>query len=417
MRRLALLGLIICSASRLASAEEATKEPADWPTVIAKLQQQMYDRPGMAYVRQQLATAYNNYGVSLGEQRQWRSATEQLERARELDPLNQQVVENLSTMYANQAQEQYVAHQLVDAETLIRKALAANPQLAIGYALLGRIEYDRQRLKEAKAAWQQAIQLDPQLPGIAQQLAQVTEELPIESKFERLSQASFDLRYEEKLQSPVGFDIRDALLDARRRIGLDFACWPKHKIIVLIYSAESFRQLRRDTPEWVGGQFDGKIRVPLPSAQLPSTTVRQIVFHEYTHAVIAELTGVRCPRWLNEGLAEYEGRQEGVKSLHALSRAHSAQQLIPLTELSERFSTTQSEDAALVYDQSYSLAAYLLDRYGWWRIRRLLKALGEGQSLDAALTDVCHVTLAKLEGHWRAWLPDFLKTAPTGPAP
>ena len=408
-----VLSAAIWLSGSLASAEDPAPEAPDWPTVIAQLQQQLYERPGMAHLRQQLATAYNNYGVKLGEQRQWHEAIAQLERARELDPSNQQFTTNLSMLYANQAQAEYGAHQLNDAADFIHKALVVNPALAKGYAMLGQIEYDRQRLKEAKAAWQQAVVLDPNLPGIAQQLAQVTDELPVESKFERLAQASFDLRYEEKLQSPVGFDIRDALLDARRSVGSDFSYWPKQKIVVLIYSAESFRQLRRDTPEWVGGQFDGKIRVPMPSAQLSSATVKQIIFHEYTHAVIADLTAGKCPRWFNEGLAEYEGRTQTAKSLQYLQRAYAAQQLLPLAGLSERFSTVQAEEAALVYDQSYSIVAYLLERYSWWRMRQLLKALGQGQPWDDAIADVCHLKTTKLEQQWRIWLPEFLKTQPT----
>ena len=33
--------------------------------------------------------------------------------------------------------------------------------------------------------------------------------------------------------------------------------------------------------------------------------MRGIIFHEFTHVLIAELTGGNIPTWLNEGLATY----------------------------------------------------------------------------------------------------------------
>lgn len=415
MRRLsAIIGAIISVWAllhqELALAETQDQEPSDWPTVIAQLQQQMYQRPGVAHIREQLATACNNYGVQLGEQRRWEQAIEQLERARTLEPSNEQFKTNLSAVYLNQAGNAYAAHQPQAAIDLIEKTLQVKPT-ARAYDLLGQIEYDRQRLKEAKAAWQQAAELDPSLPGLAQHLARVTEELPIESKFGRMSQAYFDLRSEEHLNMPADFDLRDALLEARREVGKDFAYWPKHKIVVLLYSAESFHKLRQDTPEWVGGQFDGKIRVPLPSAQMSSALVKQILFHEYTHAVIADLTEGKCPRWLNEGLAEHEGRTQLAKTSTFLKTAYNAQQLIPLAELSDHFSSMRSaNEAALAYDQSYSLVAHLLEHAGFWRMRQLLKALAEGRPWENALESAYHLETKKLEKNWRGWLPGFLSS-------
>ena len=384
-------------------------EPADWPSTIARLQQQAQLHPGLAHARQQLATAYNNYGVSLGQQGQWELAARQLEEAIRLDDGNQQFLENLSNSYLHQAHDAYQQQRLTEAAEVAEKALALTPESAQAYSLLGEIEYARQRLKEAKAAWQRAVELDPNQPTVAKRLQQVSEELPVESKFERLSQASFDLRYEEQLERPVGFDIRDALLEARRSVGSDFAYWPSHQIVVLIYSAESFRALREETPEWVAGQFDGKIRVPLPSAQLNQVAVKQILFHEYTHALIHDLTSGACPTWLNEGLAEYEGRTQLAGTVEHLAAASREQRLIPWGELSNHLSTTlPAEEVALAYEQSYSIVAYLVERYGFWRIRRVLKATGEGQAWEQVLSQEYRMKPPRLEAVWREWLPQFL---------
>lgn len=377
----------------------------DWSVMIARLRQELLQRPGQASVRRQLAVAYNNYGVSLSNQKQWESAVQQLQEAIRIDAANEQFRSNLSRLYLNQAYEAYQHHEINDALQTIDQAIALTPNLAAAYRFRGEIEYGRQNLKEARSAWQRALELDPSQSDLKQRLGQVMQELPVESKFEKLSQAYFDLRYEEHLQQPVGFDVRDLLLEARREVGADFAHWPKYKIVVLIYSAESFRALRRETPDWVAGQYDGKIRVPLPDTKLGLGTVKQILYHEYTHALVHDLTKGKCPIWLNEGLAEYEGNRDAQGSWLYVTQAAQAGRLVPWTELSDHFSTVlPMDEVALAYQESHSMIRYLVQRYGFWRLRRLLRALGEGTPSETALADEFHIKPSRLEADWRSWL-------------
>lgn len=388
-------------------------EQTDWPAVIGTLREAVYQKPDQARARQQLAVAYNNYGVSLGNQAQWTLAAQQLEEAVRLDSTTQQFRANLSQVYLNHAHVTYQHHQLSEAMDILEKAIALTPNLAQAYILKGEIEYDRQRLKEAHVAWRRALELDPTRHDVKQRLDQLGQELPVESKFERFSQVYFDLRYEEQFERPVGFDIRDALLEARRVVGSDFTYWPKYKIVVLIYSAGAFRAIRQQTPDWVAGQFDGKIRVPLPDHQLDSSSVKRIVFHEYTHAIVHDVAHGNCPTWLNEGLAEFEGRTQQRAPLGQLANASRTGRVLSWTQLSEHFSFgLPADDVALAYEQSYSIVHYLVDRYGFWRIRRILKAIAEGTSWDTAFATEFRSKTSKLEANWRDWVPAFLGSSP-----
>ncbi len=385
--------------------------PHDWPTVIAQLTQQLYQRPGHTHTRQQLAIAHNNYGVSLSQEGKLELAVTELQEAVRLDEAESSFRNNLSNTYLAQAQQTYQQHDPRKALAILDKVTSLTPTVATAYVLRGEIEYGQQRLKEAKIAWQRAMELDPTVPGLTERLAQVTEELPVESEFERLSQAYFDLRYQDQLDRSVGFDIQAALSDARRIVGSNFSYWPRYKLVVLIYSAESFRKLRQETPEWVAGQFDGKIRVPLPDNQLNQAMVRQILFHEYTHAVIHALTHGACPVWLNEGLAEYEGRSQTPGSVALLQRAYDGGTLLAWGELSGHFSTTlPAETVGLADEQSYSLVDYLVERYGFWKIRRILKAIAEGKPWEQVFAEECHVKLSRLEANWRDGLTKWLST-------
>ncbi len=262
-------------------------------------------------------------------------------------------------------------------------------------ALLGQIEYENQELKPAQ---------------VAQRLEQLRRELPIESEFERISQAYFDLRFEDALERPAGFDIRGALLEARREVGADFAYWPNYKIVVLIYNPENFRALRAKRPEWVAGEYDGKMRVRLPEGQQDVDAVKEILYHEYTHALVHDLTNGRCGRWFDEGLATYEGKRYGPKDLDQLRSAAAQDRLISWDQLDQQFSfDLPGEAVALAYQQSYSLVRYLVERYGFWRIRRVLKAVTADHPTLETLKAELHVSQSSLERGWREWLGDRLR--------
>jgi tetratricopeptide (TPR) repeat protein len=400
----------LVAASPCFIAQGATEEVTDWPTVITKLRRESHSHPGSRHIREQLAIALNNYGVRLADEGKVELARAQLREAMALAPEDNQFPKNLASIYLNEAHELFQRRQTREAKAAVQEAIALDPALAQAYALLGEIEYNSQQLANAKAAWQRAVALDPEMTELSARLEQVTQELPVESKFERLSQAYFDIRYEEQLERPAGFDIRDALLEARREVGSDFAHWPKYRLVVLVYSAPSFRALRQEVPEWVGGQYDGKIRVPLPDGELDAGMVKQILFHEYTHALVHDLGKGTCPVWFNEGLAEYEGRKHGPQHLDQLVTAIQHQQVVPWEELDGQFSASLSVDqVALGYQQSYSIVRYLVERYGFWRIRRILTAVATGEPLAEVLVREFHVKLDRLRTNWNAWLPTLTK--------
>lgn len=385
----------------------------DWPAEIARLQGQLNRTPHQPVLRQQLAIAYNNYAVALADAGRFDDAIIQMGEAVHLDSASTQLQHNLALIHLKAAQEAYQARRLDKAHQLITQALASNPNSADAYAFLGEVEYNRQRLKEAKAAWEKALALDPAMKGVRERLAQVQQELPVESKFEKLSQLHFDIRYHEGLERSTGFDIQDALSQARREVGSDFAFWPQHKTVVIVYSAEQFRQLRQNAPEWAGGQYDGKIRMPLPGTGMDLNEVKRILAHEYTHALTYELTQNRLPAWFNEGLAEYEGWKHGRPPWLLLRQALKTTQLIPWAALSSYFTAASStQQAALAYEQAHSIVAYLVARYSFWKIKRLLQEVANGQPLEHALTAVYRLKPARLEENWRAWLEEQLAASP-----
>ena len=60
--------------------------------------------------------------------------------------------------------------------------------------------------------------------------------------------------------------------------------------------------------------------------------------------------------------------------------------------------------ASLAYAQSYSLVEYLVDVYGWDRMRRMLALFAEGATSEGPIQSVYGVDLDTLDSEWRAAL-------------
>ena len=295
-----------------------------------------------------------------------------------------------------------------DAKQLAGKAIRYDRNLAAAYILIGDIEYDNQRLAQAKVAWNKAKSLDTSQPGIEQRMQKLNAEYSVEEQFDRTGNSFFDLRYQDNINRSTAFDLSKTLSQARRDVGRDLNYRPRHKIVVLIYSEEDFAQVRR-VPDWVAGIYDGKIRVPFPINPTAQATVKPTLYHEYTHALIHDMTNNRCPVWLNEGIAEYQEAKLRPASLNGLRAAVRNDRLVPLVNLDAGFKSPDPETAALAYQQSYSIVYFLAKKYGFFRIRRTLEQLGRGENFEDALEQEFRLSVAQLEKQWKRWLPSLVK--------
>ena len=400
------LGLLLAGAS----VAEDRKAPSLDPDVLAqeidRLKPLLASQPNNAALTQQLALVYNARGVSLADHQQWDVSLEQFRQALTLQPQNATIERNLVQALIGSAYHLYDARKTAQAKRLLTEALRYPPTYE-GLMLAGQLAYDDQQLKDAERYWTQALRLKPDGADAQSRLAQLARERPIEDQFGKISQQFFDIRYNANLEDAG--TLRGALLDARRVAGQAFHYFPAHKIVVLVYTEEQFRQLHRDMPEWLGGQYDGKIRIPIRS-QDPQA-FRRILWHEYTHALVHDLSLNRCPTWLNEGLAEYEGSTQQTLPLEPLRAAATAspKRLLDLTALSAAFNPQASaEQASLAYAQAYSLIGYVVERYGLWRLTRVLKRLGAGETFDAAWKAELHVTPQTVYQRWLAAVPTLL---------
>jgi hypothetical protein len=193
----------------------------------------------------------------------------------------------------------------------------------------------------------------------------------------------FVISHDEGTKSDLANKVLEALEDAYRRVGSDLDYYPSARVPVILYTRKDYRSVT-SSPEWSGGLYDGKVRLPIGGATDISPMLRGVHFHEYTHVVVGELTQKNCPTWLNEGLAEYEGRKEFDSTLSSLQTAAKTGKFLPFTDLEKSLLGLNSKDAALAYQQSYSMVRFMIASYGWYKVREILVNLGNGMAFGGA---------------------------------
>ena len=201
----------------------------------------------------------------------------------------------------------------------------------------------------------------------------------------------------------------DTLETAYNKIGGDLDHFPARKVPVLIYTRTDYRTVT-NSPDWSGGLYDGKIRLPLGGASAVDDLLTALLFHEYTHVVVHDITSGNCPLWLNEGLAELQGRRYYNPPLHSLEKGVREKSLLPLSTLEKSFSSLPARDASLAYQQSYSMVSYLVTTYGWHKVKEILVNLGKGINTAAAVAAGLSDFSVDYQGFYREWLASVEKS-------
>ncbi|WP_202318600.1 peptidase MA family metallohydrolase [Archaeoglobus neptunius] len=192
--------------------------------------------------------------------------------------------------------------------------------------------------------------------------------------------------------------VLNAIKAAKVRVCSIFNCPTSVKITIYANHEEYENAVGKDLPVWtVGiGRAEG-IELQSPSSwghgrnQHSPDQACQIVVHEYTHYVVANIAGSSLPRWLNEGLAVYLALQINEDRI---TNAMASGKLIPIEKLDDSW----DKNPGLAYSESGGFVRFLVEKYGWDAISRIL--LEHEKGINRVLMDVTGKTLDQLEDEW-----------------
>ena len=325
-----------------------------------------------------------------------------LRNAATLLPADESVHNALVALLVNLGSIALRNNSLSDAQIKTDEALRRSPENAIALLLAGDIAYREHDLQKARKYWERARTADPSNRNLEQRLEKIGKEITSEQSFSRTEVSHFDIRFDYRKLGNSVFDIRDFLMEAYSRVGQDLDLFPPYSVAVILYGENEFR-LVNNVPAFVAGLYDGKIRVPVNFSRYPLTTLKGILFHEYTHAVIHAIAGPSCPIWLNEGIAMREMNACLPVSTGILRSAIANGTLLPFEELGNRAVWNDPQKVSLAYAQSWMMADYLYHRWSNSQVRRVLARCKEGTPVEIIMREELGRTPEQFAEEWKTY--------------
>ncbi|MGD0758727.1 MAG: peptidase MA family metallohydrolase [Candidatus Sulfotelmatobacter sp.] len=285
------------------------------------------------------------------------------------------------------------------------RAVRSAPDSPDAYTMLGYAQFASDHTKEAVASWKHSLALRPDAT-VQQFLAKATREQTAESDFAQRESSHFVLKYEGK-QTSEAFrgQILAALESDYDDLSRDLGTPPHDNILVTLYTEQAFFDVTQ-APSWSGAINDGKLRIPVSGLNSLTPELARVLKHELAHSFINQLSAGRCPPWLHEGIAQLLEPKSLGGSGHQLAQLFKAQRNIPLNMLEASFQSLSGSQAYLAYAESLAAVSYINDTYGMSDIQRILQALSQGSSTEAALRSTIHSDYGQLETDLTKYLAD-----------
>jgi hypothetical protein len=276
------------------------------------------------------------------------------------------------------------------------RAVRIAPNSPDTLAVLGYAQFATDRTREAIRTWKRSLELRPD--AIVQKyLEKAQREASAEADYAQRESSHFTLRYEgkqssESLRRELVATLESEYDDLVRELGVA----PRSSIAVVLYTDQAFFDVTQ-SPSWAGAVNDGKLRIPIEGVSSVTPELARVLKHELAHSFINQLSGGRCPQWLNEGIAQVMEPKSVSPRGRQLAQLFRAQHEIPLNALEGGFMRFSPIKASLAYDESLAAVEYVNDTYGMSDLRRILERLGQGSSTEAALRATIHSDYGQLQ--------------------
>ncbi len=358
-----------------------------------------------------LACARNNLGVIYAKKQNFKEAIRQFKNAKAQKPEDISIRLNLlSTLVtikrtdeAEKEIEELIKLRPNDSELIIKAATAyqkiENSSAAINtlqnYAerypndskvnyVLSKLLYLNGNLTESKYYINRSLENNSKDEKSIEFSKKLDKESSLEQTTNSYTGKHFELAYPDSFSEEWAEGINEQLENAYEEIGNKLNFYPEQKAQVLLYQTNDFKSVL-DLPEWAGGVYDGKIKLPITDYSIP-ISLKGAIYHEYAHHVIYLAASGNCPIWLNEGLAQIF--EKDIEDLSEISYNYQEEE-ISLKAIDKGFRSSPNRiNAQKLYRYSFYATCKLINEYGWNNVSDILKSLSFGKSFDEAVNDV-----------------------------
>ena len=356
------------------------------------------------------------------EERDYVQATADIEKAFKINP---------RSLDAHAVKASMLYLQDRDFEPEVAAALAINPRYGLIYNVLSHYATMTRRTSQAAAFAKRAIELSPRLwsahldLGMALlRLGQMTEgRAAVEKSFQgdpynvwakntldlldamkdyrETKHEAFLIKADAKESDVVTPYAAELLDEAATKLTAKYHFTPQGPITVELFpNHEDFAVRTLGLPGLgaLGVCFGQVIAADSPSAR-PTGEFNwgSTLWHEYTHVITLQMTDYRIPRWFSEGLSVYEERKArpgwGDDWNPMFLRAFVSGRWHKIADLDGGFTRPRTpEDLGIAYFQASQVCEFIVDRFGFDAILRMLTLYREKAQTADILTRVLKMT-------------------------
>ncbi len=357
-------------------------------------------------IREQLAVYLNNYALKYADSNKYRLAQDKLRQAIGYSPDSDFLTKNLYNVTLQYADYSLQRKNAPKALRLADKAIELMPDMPSAYVFAGNVYYNLDDFNKACAYWEKALKQDPGNEIIRERIEKLQKEQAVEESFGTKKRSHFRLRFDKDLDPDYVSLISVILEDARKNIRSDFYLSADEAVPVIVYADEQF-QAATSQPYLTQGLYDGKIRLKSQDISRGDEILRRVLFHEYAHAVLYLNFGANIPAWLHEGFAQFNEPDRSVsrndiKFIYNYIDTHEDFSLEGLEDIFQKKASHDTIRAA--YIQAKLFFAYLLEKYGKYKLKRLFKSLEEGNQWQEAVKVVYRRNIPKINNDFNDYL-------------
>jgi hypothetical protein len=237
--------------------------------------------------------------------------------------------------------------------------------------MAGVAAYQSDDVKAALDYLKEAEQMKPDL-SVERMIAKLEKEMGADKSGDKLFGNRFLLRYEGGvLDTDVARTMVSILEQEYSRISNELGCRTDDRIVTIVQSVNAYRA-STDAAEWSGGQFDGKIRVPVIEAKSISVATRRAFAHEVVHACLASMGS--WPAWLHEGMAQRLSGDTQTASVKRIVKNALRDGVLPkLENMSQSWSRMSPQHAAMAYGYALTAVDLMMEHYKTYGIQNILR--------------------------------------------
>ena len=268
------------------------------------------------------------------------------------------------------------AEQLIEANQPGRAMALLEPEIQKRrdpalFSMAGVAAWRADDAKRALEYWRESLELAPN-PDLEKLYKRVEKEQSNDQSSERLYGVRVVLRYDaDTVPTETARGMVNAVDSTFARVSAQLGCFAEEKIVTIIQSREAYKKAT-DAAEWNGGQYDGRIRVPVMTGQQMDARQEQVLAHETTHACLAMLG--QWPSWLQEGMAQkLSGETLPPEARAQLEELAKAGQLPKLEGLRQGWSGLDAQHARVAYSLALEAVDALYDNFGSDGVRNLMR--------------------------------------------